>query len=78
VTEKFNDPRSLKEATELTVSQVYDSVTLEFNPKFVKIEQTLGSLRTQIENSEERISRIEKGLMIMIKSPCSIVLYFMG
>ena len=62
VTEKFNDPRSLKETTELIVSQVYDSVTLEFNPKFAKIEQALSSLRTQIENLEERISRIEKKL----------------
>ena len=62
VAEKLNDPRSLKETTELIVSQAYDSVTLEFNPKFGKIEQALSSLRTQIENLEERISRIEKKL----------------
>ena len=62
VTEKFKDPRSLKEATELIVSQVFDSISLEFHPKFVKIEQTLSSQRNQIENLEERISRIEKKL----------------
>ena len=78
VTEKFNDPKVSEIWTELIVSQVYDLVTLEFNPKFVKIEQTLSSLRNQIENSEERIGRIDKRLMIMIKSPYLIVLYFMG
>ena len=62
LTEKFNDPRSLKETTELIVSQDYDSVTLELNPKFAKIEQALSSQRTQIENLEERISRIKKKL----------------
>ena len=62
MTEKFKDPRSLKEATELIVSQVFDSVTLEFNPKFAKIEHTPSSLRNQIENLEERISRIETKL----------------
>ena len=52
-----------KEGTELIISQVYDSITLEFNPKFAKIEQALlGSLRFQIENLEERIGRIEKKL----------------
>ena len=38
MTEKFDDPRLLKEATELIVSQVYDSFTFEFNPKLAKIE----------------------------------------
>ena len=78
MTEKFSDPRSLKEATELMVSQMYDSITLEFNPKFAISKQALSSLRTQIENLEERIGPIEKSLMIMIKSPCLIVLYFIG
>ena len=62
MTEKFNGPRSLKEATELIISQVYHSVPLEFNPNFAKIEQALSSLRTQIENLEERIARIEEKL----------------
>ena len=30
----------MKEATKVIVSQVYDSVTLEFNPNFAKVEQT--------------------------------------
>ena len=62
MTEKFNDARSLKEATELIVSKVYDSVTLEFNPKFAKNKQAVNSLRTRIENLEERIGRIEREL----------------
>ena len=62
MTEKFNDPRSPKETIELIVSQVNDSPTLEFNPKFAKTERALSSLRTQIENLGERISRIEKKL----------------
>ena len=37
-------------------------IPLEFNPKFAKIGQALSNLRTQIENLEEKISRIEKKL----------------
>ena len=62
VTEKFNDSRSMKEPAELIISQVYDAITLEFNPKFAKIEQALKGLRTQIENLEDRIIRIETKL----------------
>ena len=43
-------------------SQAYDSVTLEFNSKFAKIEQALGSLIFQIENLDERTGQKERKL----------------
>ena len=43
-----------------------------------KLSRLVSSLRIQTENLEERISRIEESLMIMIKNPYSIALYCMG
>ena len=44
------------------VSEVYDSIVVEYNPKFEKLEKSLKTLKTLIGNLEERINRIEMRL----------------
>ena len=42
------------------VSEVHDSIAVEYSPKFAKLEKLLTTLKkNQIENPEERVNRIE-------------------
>ena len=62
VTEKLASSNSLKESTETIVSQIYDAVTLEFNPKFQLIEKSLKGLKNELEYLEEKLNRLESKL----------------
>ena len=44
------------------VSEVYDSISVECNLKFEKLEKSLKTLKILIENLEERVNRIEMRL----------------
>ena len=47
---------------ELIVSEIYDSITLEYNVKFEKIEKLFSSLDSQIQSLELRVATIEEKL----------------
>ena len=49
-------------STDTIVSEVHNSIGAEYNPKFKKLEKSLTTLKTQIENLEERVNRIEMRL----------------
>ena len=47
---------------ELIVSEIYDSITLEYNGKFEKVENLFSSLNGQIQSIELRVATIEEKL----------------
>jgi hypothetical protein len=44
---------------EMIVSEVYDAISIEYNPKFARIEKLLKGLKSQIVYIESRISSVE-------------------
>ena len=59
VVERLKDKNTIKGSVDSIVSQIHDAISVEYNPKFLKIENSLKILRNQIENLEERIGKPE-------------------
>ena len=57
--ERLKDKNTMKESVDSIVSQIHGAISVEYNPKFLKIEKSLKILRKQIENLEERIEKLE-------------------
>jgi len=47
------------DSADTNVSKVYHSIAVEYDPTFEKFEISLTTLKTQIENLEECVNRIE-------------------
>lgn len=62
VNERFSDADSFRQSSHDIICQIYDAITLDYQPKFEKIEQSLKTLRNQIINQEEKIMKIEMKL----------------
>jgi hypothetical protein len=54
--------------SELIVSEIYDSITLEYNGKFEKIEELFSILKSQIDILVLRVATMEKSVKIMNRS----------
>lgn len=59
VQDKCGNDRTLKTSVETIVSEIYSSVSLEFNPKLEQLLVSVKNIKGLIENLENRIAKLE-------------------